>query len=218
MKEIAIQFFWKIAGIHPFFARIIAGFGFFRKHSYLNKTGWYRSFQKRVSINEKGDPIPWYSYPMIHFLETKALQSLRVFEFGCGNSSLWWSKQAKEVVSCEHHQGWYEKVVKSLPKNATCHLVSEEEYAQHLLKYKKEFDVIIIDGIQRVDCALNCLSALKEDGVVIWDDSHREEYKEGIDYLLSQGFKRLDFVGLGPIVMIQGATSIFYRSNNVLEI
>lgn len=218
MKKAFIEMAWKVAGIHPVLSKIVSGAGWPRRNTYLTDTGWFNSFGKRIPIDSKGQPIPWYSYPAIAFLEQRATDSLNVFEFGCGNSTQWWSKKAEKVVSCEHDQEWFDRIVDTLPENAECRHVPKESYAHFITEFKEEFDVIVIDGIERVDCALNCLGALKKEGVVIWDNSDRIEYQQGYDYLLSQGFRQLDFSGLGPIVMISTKTTIFYRSGNCLGI
>ncbi|HAY39752.1 MAG TPA: FkbM family methyltransferase, partial [Desulfobacteraceae bacterium] len=84
--------------------------------------------------------------------------------------------------------------------------------------YKDIFNIIVIDGRDRVNCAKNSLKALKGDGVIIWDNSEREYYQEGYSYLIQNGFRRLDFEGLGPIGIREWCTSIFYRDNNCFEI
>ncbi len=218
MKKAFIEVAWKLAGMHPAFSKVVAGFGFPRENTYLSKVGWYKSFGMRVPVDSNGNPIPWYSYPAIAFLEQRAKNSLTVFEFGCGNSTQWWSKNAAKVVSCEHDKDWFDRIAVSLPDNAECHYVPKDSYARFILEFKTELDVIIIDGIDRVDCAKNCLGALTKDGVVIWDNSDRSEYQQGYDFLVSQGFRRLDFSGLGPIVMIPTMTTIFYRKENCLGI
>lgn len=216
MKETSIELAWKLAGLHSILAKIVAGIGFKRRNTYLSETGWYESFQRRIPVDKLSQPIPWYSYPAIHFLSERIRPAWNVFEFGCGNSTLWWSKQVERVESCEHHKQWYERVRKDLPDNATCTLKAEEDYASFITEFSNEFDVIVIDGIDRVQCALNCVGALKEDGVIIWDNSDRLEYQEGYEFLIEQGFRRLEFSGLGPIVMIPTATTLFYRPDNCL--
>lgn len=189
-----------------------------RRHTYLSKTGWYESFRKRLPIDAQGQPIPWYSYPSIHFLAQRTQASMSVFEFGCGNSTRWWSRRVQRVVSCEHDAGWYNRIATTLPPNAQCHHVPREQYADFVTGFTGQFDVIVIDGVERVACARTCLGALKEDGVIVWDNSDRNEYQPGFDLLTGQGFKRLDFFGLGPIVMIPTMTAVFYREPNCLGI
>jgi hypothetical protein len=92
------------------------------------------------------------------------------------------------------------------------------EYQNEILNYNKVFDIIIIDGRERVQCSMNSLNALKENGVIIWDNSDRLKYAKGYNFLLSNGFKRIDFSGLGPINPHAWCTSIFYRVGNCLDI
>ena len=48
------------------------------------------------------------------------------------------------------------------------HLASgiSADYANEITKYNAEFDVIVIDGSDRVRCARNSLAALKPNGVI----------------------------------------------------
>ncbi len=39
-----------------------------REFGYLLEVGWFESFKSLKSINKKGQPIPWFSYPFIDFL------------------------------------------------------------------------------------------------------------------------------------------------------
>jgi hypothetical protein len=87
-----------------------------------------------------------------------------------------------------------------------------------VLKYRNEFDIVVIDGRDRVSCARNSLGALKPDGVIVWDNADREEYRPGYQFLESNGFRRLDFAGLGPLNAYQSTTAVFYRDSNCLGI
>lgn len=144
-----------------------------------------------------------------------------VFEFGSGNSTLWWGKKVSKVISYEHDLSWYQSFKNRLPSNVEyhhCELAYGEEYSKAILDYNNAFDIIIIDGRDRVNCAKNSLGALKDHGVIIWDNSDRESYEEGYSFLIQNDFKRLDFEGHGPINSYGWSTSIFYRNNNCLGI
>ena len=92
-------------------------------------------------------------------------------------------------------------------------------YSQEVLKveYVGKFDIVFVDGRDRARCLQNCLSALKEDGVVILDNAERQYYKAGTDFLIENGFRRIDFVGMGPVNIGAWSTAIFYRPNNCLR-
>lgn len=187
----------------------------------LDKLGWTLSRKAKRPIDAKGRPIPWYTYPAISFIGERVKADMEVFEFGCGQSTLWWADHARHVTSVEHEVSWAEHLQKEAPKNVTVtHTPLDEdgEYCRAAARAEGSFDVIVIDGRDRVNCAHNCLSVLRDDGVVIWDNAERTKYRRGQDYLHSEGFKRLPMVGLGPQVARIWDTSVFYRPANCFGI
>ena len=82
----------------------------------------------------------------------------------------------------------------------------------------KKFDIVIVDGRDRVNCVKNAVNSIKVDGVIVLDDSERESYKAGIDFLLNKNFKKIDFWGISPGLFYKKNTSIFYKVNNCIGI
>lgn len=190
---------------------------------YLVKQGWYESRFKYEPIDSEGHSIPWYTYCFINFLNSKDmfLRDLKVFEYGSGNSTIWWSKRVAKIVSIEHSHSYYQKILKSLGRynNVKCELITlQDGYAKRILAFQEEFDIIIIDGRERVKSTKNCIRRLSSKGVVIWDNSDRKKYLEAYKFLEENGFKKIDFKGIGPIGHVPWQTSIYYRNNNVLDI
>lgn len=194
---------------------------FYHVRKYLTEIGWCRSVKEEQSIDRNGNYLPWLTYPAIFFLENRIKPEMTVFEYGSGSSTLWWSERVATVASCEHDLGWYNSVKTKVPSNVEYlyhELVYGGDYSRAILKYNHKFDIVLIDGRDRVNCAKNSLPALKENGVIVWDNSDRSKYQEGYSYLISNGFKRIDFQGLGPSSYKDWCTAIFYRSNNCLDI
>lgn len=189
---------------------------------YLTPMGWTRSSATRTPVDEQGKPIPWFSYASIYFLKNRLTKDLSVFEYGSGNSTLWFSQRVGKIVSIEHDVAWFDRMKSSLGKlNDVTYIyrnLESGDYAAEITKYKAAFDIIIIDGRQRVLCAKNAINALTEQGVIIWDNAEREVYQEGYEHLLNLGFRRLDFDSLGPINRYSSSTAIFYRPDNCLGI
>ena len=188
---------------------------------YLKKVGWYHSFNKYMPVDKEGGALPWYTYAAIDFLGGRIKAGMTVFEYGSGNSTIWWAIRVSRVVSCEHDEHWFIKMKSDLPDNVTYRHIKLEpsgDYSRAILQHDKEFDVIVIDGRDRVNCAKNSLCALNDRGVIVWDNSDRDEYQAGYDFLSDNGFKRLDFSGLGPINTYGWCTSVFYRPQNCLGI
>lgn len=86
---------------------------------YLRASGWLSSLRTKKAIDAFGNSLPWYSYAAIHFL-TERINKLPaenkdnfwVFEFGSGNSTLWWAKNSAFVVSVEDNSDWYKFISK----------------------------------------------------------------------------------------------------------
>lgn len=189
---------------------------------YLEETGWYASREnKKKPVNKLKKPIPWFTYPAIHFLDRRIKKGMRIFEFGSGNSTLWFAEKGCTLTTFEHDFEWFISLKDKLPSNVNynyCELKYKGDYSRSITKQKTLFDIVLIDGRDRVNCAKNAIDSLTEEGVLIWDNSDRDHYKEGYKFLKKNGFKRLEFKGLGPLHRYMWETSIFYRDKNCLGI
>lgn len=211
-----------LLGNMKFTSRIIASRRLMRKGSHLLEAGWYESVRLGMPCDSLGKELPWYTYAAINFLGPRLEESMSVFEYGSGNSTLWWARRVSYVVSCEHDGHWYGLMQGKIPANVDYRLLplsgEPECYRDEVSKFGERFDVVVIDGRDRVACAKNALPALKSAGVIVWDNSDRERYQEGFRFLRDQGFRRLDFSGMGPMNAYGWCTSVFYRSENCLGI
>jgi SAM-dependent methyltransferase len=71
------------------------------------------------------------------------------------------------------------------------------------------------NGADRNGSAHACLAALKDDGVIIWDNSDWTTlWADGLKHLEVSGFRQIEFRGLGPLVWRPWTTSVFYRPGN----
>lgn len=187
----------------------------------LKQDGWIRSHIEGQSVNLAGNPIPWITYPAIDFL-TERLSGLKdVFEYGSGNGTYWWATRSERVRSIEHDIEWYNKIKNSLPQNVELYyesLNNSSSYEEKILTDERCYDAIIVDGRHRNACMIHSLRRIKPNGIIILDNSDRPAYKEGIEYLLTSGFRKIEFSGFCPIVNFKSQTTIFYRSNNILWI
>lgn len=187
----------------------------------LKKLGWQRSVETGTPVDRDGNALPWFTYASIAFLSKRIRPEMTVFEYGSGGSTIWWSRRVSRVIACEHDLEWFQAVAARVPANVELlyrELTPAGAYTQTIQGYTRQFDIIVIDGRDRVQCAMNSLAALKDDGVLIWDNSDRPRYREGFAFLRDHGFKRLDFAGDGPINAFRSCTSIFYRAENCLGI
>lgn len=189
-------------------------------HAGLTSKGWFRSAQSGIPEDAKGNPIPWYTYPAISFLSHRLNQELFVFEYGCGNSTAWFSQRVASVDSIENDEDWANEMQRRGLHNADIRFVpgTGRDYITSVALRDKLFDIIAIDGRNRVACAHFCIQFLKPDGVVVLDDAERKEYAPAFHYLFEHGFRSIDFDGFGPVVDYESRTTIFYRDANCLGI
>ena len=122
------------------------------------------------------------------------------------------------VVSVDNDEKWFNRVHAMIPLNVVHEFHMVGPYAASIHQFGRTFDVIAVDGAERSDCVLHGVDELKDDGVVVFDNSTDSAYQKGYDILKEKGFKRIDFHGMAPICHVTSCTSIFYRDNNCLGI
>jgi hypothetical protein len=204
----------------PLLARV-AALRALARDSELHDSGWFRSRASGLPVDAQGAPLPWYTYAAIHFLAGRLDARWSVFEYGSGNSTLWWAARVARVVSCEHDFAWHARLRPQLPAQVDYRRIALEPSAQYagcVAEFPGQFEVVVLDGRERVACSRHAPAGLAPGGVIIWDNSERDEYRPGCAGLAAAGFRRLDFRGLGPINTYGWCTSVFYRPDNVLGI
>lgn len=184
---------------------------------------WVEEFGIEKSIDEKlcqdkdGNPLPWYTYPAIEYLSQLDYTDKKIFEFGCGYSSIFWAKRAKSVVSIEDNLAYFDRWSKEFTvDNLNIKWRDEgEAYENAIFEDNLNYDVIIVDGKRRAECAAAALVALSDDGMIILDDSDRvntsNEYVEAISKLKNADLIQIDFYGFCPMNNYTKTTSIFLR-------
>lgn len=178
--------------------------------------GIERTIDEKVCLDRDGNPIPWYTYPAIEYLSQFDYSQKKIFEFGCGNSSLFWARRAEKVVSIEDNLQWFEKWQGEFrEENLDVRWRDEGEgYYNAIFEDGQQYDVIVIDGKRRADCARCAVRALAPGGLIILDDSDRintsQEYKDAVAALREAGLLQVDFYGFCPMNCYTKATSLFF--------
>ncbi len=203
---------------HPKLFKRLVSMGF---DGYFKDIGWIDSYIRRIPIDKDGNPLPWVTYSFIDFISDRLNRRMKVFEFGSGNSTLWYAAYVDHVYSVEHDYKWYKNLKGELPENVSlfhCDLEYDGAYSKFIKRFDQRFDIVIVDGRDRLNCIRNAVDTLKEDGVIVLDDSERECYGSGVDRLAETGFKRLDFWGISPGLFYKKCTTVFYKEKNCLGI
>jgi hypothetical protein len=53
---------------------------------------------------------PYYTPGAVRALKKLLHQNIKMFEYGCGKSSIWYAKQVQEYIAVEHEKSWYEQI------------------------------------------------------------------------------------------------------------
>lgn len=204
--------------INPARIKTLLSFGL---KGYLSEIGWFKSFETKSPIGRNSEPIPWVTYSFIDFIADRIQKDHTVFEFGSGNSTFYYAQRARKVLSVEHDKAWFDKISASKPSNSEmifCELQKDGDYSKMPERMGLKFDIIIVDGRDRVNCCYHSLTALSERGVLVLDDSEREHYAAAISFFKKEGFRELSFSGISPGLFYRKSTSVFYKDNNCLGI
>ncbi len=196
---------------------LYAGWTLMRR-GQLKDDGWMRSLAEGVPVDAEGRPLPWMNYAAIDLLARRVRPDMSVFEYGCGHSTLWWAARVREVIACDHDGAWVERIRPRAPANVTLRHVAldrDGEYCRVVAGYPGRFDVVVLDGRDRVNCARHAPTGLRPGGVIVWDNSDREEYRPGLDALAAAGFRRVELTGMAPGLNEKLETSVLYRDGNV---
>lgn len=175
--------------------------------------GYRNTFENWKSVDRDNCPIPWMTYGAIFYLQQLDLGQCKVFEWGSGNSSLFFAENAAKVVSVESNPDWFEYVVQQKKPNQNVLLKSPVEYCSSIADFDEKFELIVIDGdiFRRLECAQYALSHLQDGGIILLDNS--DWLPNTTEFLRNAGFTQIDFAGPGPINSYLWCTSIFFKGH-----
>jgi len=147
---------------------------------------------------------PWMTDIEINLIKSFLQKDKIVLEWGTGGSTIEFSKYVKEYYSIEHNFEWYNAVSKRIDKNThlfyippnTKNLNWLPEFEEggyddfkNYIKFVnivafagKKFDLVLIDGRARADCAIEVLPHLSENAVVFIHNFERPYYWKVLKY------------------------------------
>jgi hypothetical protein len=117
--------------------------------------------------------------PWMHQLEIEKIRSYlqddhKMFEWGCGGSTLYFSKYVDLYRSVEHDVNWYKKILPYVQSNTELHYIDNHneynDYINFIEKFSDSYDTILIDGRERVRCSIKAKQYLNTNGILIVHD------------------------------------------------
>lgn len=183
--------------------------------------------------------VPWLPYMATEFLECRLLPRFRVFEWGSGGSTYWFSERCQRVISIEHDPA---RLIVPIPTNVEALLLEPESgeigpdpsepshyrsgstevgpgrnwkrYATAIDAYDL-FDVVLVDGMARASCISHAVPHVRPGGWLVIDNTGDRPYylSKTINMFgnWDGGWERVTFFGRGPILSYLWETTMFRR-------
>ena len=189
------------------------------RESFVRTSGLVRSFRERRPVDAEGRPLPWINYPAIHLLEERLRPEHVVFEYGAGYSTLFFAARCASVTAVEHDRAWLGEIERTAPAPVTLlHRAAGPGYWNAATQAGDTYDLILVDGLERVRCLPSAMEALSPGGVVLLDDAHRDAYRPAVRSCIDAGFRTLRLVGPKPDHLAEAECLLIYRDGNCLGI
>ncbi len=170
--------------------------------------GHHRTVTEQTPVLTDGTPIPWMTYPAVSYLNQLDVSQKQVFEYGCGNSTRYWSQRCRKIVSVEHDADWFARMKGANLAHAEIFHAEGRAYVEMVAR-DAPHDIIVIDGRWRFDCAVHCTEYLAPGGLVMLDNSER--YPAATEFLRKKGLIQVDMIGHGPMTRFISCTSLFLK-------
>ena len=138
--------------------------------------------------------LPLMSYEHISYIcsQFKHISSDAMFEYGCGGSTMLFSRYVDLYRSVEHVRDWHYQMAPHVPKNVQLFLKEplgqairpfgpgdvqrQSEYINAIHMDNTIYDYILVDGRCRVECARQAVSHMNEDSLLYVHDYERVKY------------------------------------------
>ena len=166
--------------------------------------GFLESSRKNIPVNNKNEIMPMYTYPCYEWLNSIDWTDSKVFEYGTGYSTIWWQNKNVNYHAVEDNKQWYDMIK---DKTNIKHEPEYNKYSQSIYNYDFKFDVIVIDGTARFDCIKPALEKIKDDGIIIFDNT--DWHKNSKEELDKSDLIPIHFHGFKPLHVDSETTSCY---------
>jgi len=166
--------------------------------------GFLESSKKNIPVNDKNEIMPMYTYPCYEWLNSIDWNDSKVFEYGTGYSTIWWQNKNVDYHAVEDNKQWHDMIE---DKTNIEYKPGHHKYIESIYKYDFKFDVIVIDGVVRFDCIKPALEKIKDDGIIIFDNT--DWHKNSKEELDRSDLIPIHFHGFKPLHVDSETTSCY---------
>lgn len=120
--------------------------------------------------------FPWYTRPCLEWLISKDWNGKRIFEYGAGDSTVWWRRAGAEVYAVDSNQEYATRFEAIYAETKRAFLSAINAPPGPLF-----YDLIAVDGDPiswRDDCVAMALPCVREGGYLLVDNWHQPSVGE----------------------------------------
>lgn len=184
--------------------------------SWSKNSGHFKSSIAKKAVSHTGEPIPWFTYPANDFLRTRDLGNDKILEFGGGQSTIYWSKRSKFILTFDDDVNWANMIRGSVDSNVEVLDVPTDKQEQvsfissKLRQVDTKFDLIIVDSLHRPEMFRLAVSYIKDDGMILCDNAAEYDFYEVWQEF--PDFSRIDFYGHAAGVLHPHCTTMHFKA------
>ncbi len=153
---------------------------------------------------------PYISTSAVKWLMSLELKDKNILEFGSGYSSIFFCERGAKVYAVERDPEWKEKINSHFSNSNKNIIYVDDDKLDEISKVI--FDIIFIDDNVREQRLSYAIKNLKEEGMIIFDNSER--YPELMNETNKQGFLIFNFWGNCADTHKQICTSVMLKNKN----
>lgn len=172
----------------------------------------------RVSLGYR-PVLPFIALNAFRFLKSRLHAEARVFEWSSGMSTLWFERHCAEIHAVEDDPEWF-RLVSARTRNASVYHLKGHDYVNKIRDFPVAyFDLISIDGSERLHCFDIAQHYLKPGGMLLIDNTDKDRVTRGdlyqIDCRLAEltDFQVHRFTGWAPGNFFSQETTICIRQS-----
>lgn len=119
---------------------------------------------------ENGLIMPWLTKGALDEICTWDLQRKRVFEYGVGQSTLWWASKCEWLYGVDTNADWVQAIHDRVISKSSVACIPVKDIYIVSIRAFNPIDIVVIDGDFRDSCIWEAINKLRPGGKLIIDN------------------------------------------------
>jgi hypothetical protein len=172
---------------------------------------WLRSMRARREPFSQ--VLPWLTFDAIRAIDRHLKPGSRLFEYGCGHSTVYWAGRGVTVHAVERDPGWHARTSRILASaaHASVRLAGDEHgYVHGIDAVDGDFDAVLVDGDWRLACIDAAVPRIRPGGMLVVDNTDWHWFAD-VDRRVPAGWHKTVHAGCAPFIGYPSETTLWTR-------